>query len=339
MVRLRSAPVSQQSAPSPTATRPALKEKTNTPRTKAPVYGDDGDVERVGQDARPRRGQAKKAKQDSDELVMAAGLGPADLDDKAVEPTEPPMTTDELAKSDAPPPLTAKAGRRPPRAAREVVQSEAQSKVMDDVKRRMQATARKEATAKRTSAPTAPESVGPSSDSLPVKPTAARQSTNTAAERSEFSLSPSPPPLGKLNTVNKQRSSFAQPGSGLRPQSTPAVESSILALKNFKRRPRQLSMLQMVQQRTASARPSAAHVQATEDPDVSDLEGEEVDEKFAPDAEGTPLQASKSTRQPTQNGKLPPKQTQSADVKPPHSNHRTSGSRSMMITRLPHSML
>ncbi|KAK3696847.1 hypothetical protein LTR37_017753 [Vermiconidia calcicola] len=319
MVRLRSAPVSQQPAPSKTATRPALKEKTNTTRTKAPVYEDDGDVEGLVKDARPRRGRAKKARQDSDELVMAGGLGLVDSDDKAVEPTEPPMTTDELSKSAAPPPPTAKAGRRPPRAVRKVVQNEAQSKVMDDVKRRMQATARKEATAKRTSAPTAPESVAPSSDSLPAKPTSARQSTNAAAERSEFSLSPSPPPPGKLNSVSKQRSSLAQPGSGLRPQSTPAVESSILALKNFKRRPRQPSMLQMVQQRTASARPSAAHVQATEDLDVSDLIGEEVDEEFAPDAEGTPLRARKSTRQPTQNGKQASKQTQSTGVKPPES--------------------
>ncbi|KAK3683058.1 hypothetical protein LTR37_020596 [Vermiconidia calcicola] len=319
MVRLRSAPVSQQTAPPTTATRPALKEKTNTTRTKAPVYEDDGDVEGLVKDARPRRGRAKKAKQDSDELVMAGGLGPADSDDKVVEPTEPPMTTDELAKSDAPPPPTARAGRRPPRAVRKVVQSEAQNKVMDDVKRRMQATARKEATGKRTSAPTAPESVAPSSDSLHAKPTAARQANNTAAERSEFSLSPSPPPPGKLNSVNKQRSSLAQPGSGLRPQSTPAVESSILALKNFKRRPRQPSMLQMVQERTASARPSAAHMQATEDPDLFNLEGEEVGEEFAPDAEGTPMQASKGTRQPTQNRKQPPKQTQSAAVKAPQS--------------------
>jgi hypothetical protein len=55
-------------------------------------------------------------------------------------------------------------------------------------------------------------------------------------------------------------------------------------------------MLQMVQQRTASARPSAVNAPPIEDPsvfDVDDDEDEEDDAEFAPEAESTPLQVSK----------------------------------------------
>ncbi|KAK3050643.1 hypothetical protein LTR09_008283 [Extremus antarcticus] len=284
MARLRSAPTSQQPATTTTQTkRPALKEKTNTTRTKVPVYEDDGNTEGLVKDARPRRGRPKATQQNEDELIMAGGLGQASSDDKILEQSAPPPTTDELVKSDGPPPPTAKANRRPARVARKAAQSESDRNVMEGIKKRMQPTASAQTatTHKKRSSGERPET---SSDSLPTEPPPPRKSANSLVERSEFSISPSPPPP-------------VQPGSALRSNGTPAVESSILALKNFKRRPRQPSMLQMVQQRTASARPSAAHFDAADDEDVYDLDDDVDDvEDFEPDAEGTPLHMSKKTQ-------------------------------------------
>lgn len=333
MARLRSAPTVQPSPPKAQNKRQALKEKTNTARAKAPIYEDDGNTEDLVKTATTRRGRPKKAAQNDDELVMAGGLG---LADGEAPRSDAPMNTDELAHSDAPPPPTAKASRRPPRMTRKPVQNEAQSKVLEGLKKRMEATARKEAGRKDAPAVTT-DDTAPSSDALPTNPPAARQSTSTAHERSEYSLSPSPPPPGKLSSVKDKRSSLAPPGSALRSQGTPLVESSILALKNFKRRPRQPSMLQMVQQRTVSARPSVAHAAADEDPSVFDFEaGEDEDaDDFAPEAEGTPLHASKAKRrssatakakQPARKPVQPSRKRKSEEIQPSFAKRRKTRS-------------
>ena len=308
MARLRSAPSAQPPSPEKTQTRrQALREKTNTTRDakNAPVYENDGNIENLVKNAKPRRGRPKTVSQDEAELVMAGGLGQQESD--------APPTTDELAKSDGPPPPTAKANRRPPRMTRKPIQNEAQSKVMEGLKQRMEATAREEAGRKGTGRKGAVKTTAAvpndatddtrrSANAPPAESASARKSMSAVQEgRSELSLSPSPPPPGKLSSVNNKRSSLAPPSSVLRPQGTPAAETSILALKNFKRRPRQPSMLAMVQQRTAaSARPSAVHVAADEDPSVFDLEKadseEENEDDFAPEAEGTPLHVSKAKR-------------------------------------------
>jgi len=80
-----------------------------------------------------------------------------------------------------------------------------------------------------------------------------------------------------------------------------AVETSMLALKNFKRRPRQGSMLEMVRQRRSSVAQSLMNAQAqdddVEDTSVFDLgSASEGEEDFAPEAEGTPIQKSKTTK-------------------------------------------
>jgi hypothetical protein len=82
----------------------------------------------------------------------------------------------------------------------------------------------------------------------------------------------------------------------------PAVETSMLALKNFKRRPRQGSMLEMVRKRRSSVQASLISARPQQDDNVEDTsvfdlgsasEGEDV---FAPEAEGTPLQTSKTRK-------------------------------------------
>ena len=305
MARLRSAPSSQQNAPAAKSTRQALREKTNTAGVSTPAQDVFKDFVK---DARSTRGRAKKNGHNEDELVMAGGLG-----QKSDAPrSKAPMTTDELAKSHGHAPPTAKANKRLPRQARKPAQSEAQSKVFEDMKKRMRATAQKEvANDKIVDVPVLSDNAGPSSDALPTKPPPAGAHNAAAAERSEFSLSPSPPPPGKLSAGKNKRSSTARPDSVLKSQSTPTAETSVLALKNFKRRPRQPSMLAMVQQRAASARPSAAHVQATEveveDPSVFDVDGGDEDgEEFAPDAEGTPLHLRKAKRASAASAKNTP---------------------------------
>lgn len=313
MARLRNAP----SAPPPAtnATQPtkrsALREKTNTAKTTRATAKDKTAEKDAGdfvKEAAPRRGRSKRDAPTSDELVMAGGLGQrdataaADADTIVVEQGSLPLTTDELAKSDGPPPPSAKPNRRPPRMTRKAVHTEAQSKVLDDLKKRMEATAKAQK-AKPAAAKVAATAKKPNVAEPSPKPAAtSRKSAASNVERSEFSMSPSPPPSGKLHSVQsaQKRTSIAQPGSALRVQGTPAVETSILALKNFMRRPRQGSMLAMVQQRTASARPSLAHThvqQPDEDPSVFDLDDESEDaEDFEPEAEGTPVQLSKAKK-------------------------------------------
>lgn len=292
MARLRSAPAPQQNVTAIRSTRQALKEKTNTTGTGATVANEFKDFVK---DARPTRGRARKAAENGEEFIMAGGLG--QRSDAPV--SEAPTITDELAKSDGPVPTTARANKRPPRQARKPAQSVAQNKVFEDMKRRMRATAQKEAATDRiVDLPSRSENAGPSSDALPTKPPPNRMSNASRPERSDFSISPSPPPPGKLSAVKNKRSSTGRPEPVLKSQSTPMTETSVLALKNFKRRPRQPSMLAMVQQRAVSARPSAAHVHSeAEDPVVFDIEGDDEDEEdFAPDAEGTPLHLRKAKR-------------------------------------------
>jgi len=165
----------------------------------------------------------------------------------------------------------------------------------------MEATADEEA-GKQNDAPVVTDDSTRSS--MPLNPLDALQPAVSVRERSELSLSPSPSPPGELSAGRDKRSSLAQPGSILRPQNTPAIDASVL--KNFRRRPRQPSMLQMVQQRIQSARPSAVNITAQEDLSVFDLGSDEDDEgedDFAPEAEGTPLHVTKAKARPSFSAK------------------------------------
>jgi hypothetical protein len=317
MARLRNAP----SAPLPTTnatatkTRAALREKTNTTKTtraKAAAVVKLGPDDLIKDAERPRRGRGKAAAQDDTTLIMAGGLGPREAAVEVenelatrVSECDNIMTTDELAKSDGPPLAAGRLGKRPPRMTRKPVRNEAQSTVLDGLKQRMVATARGEI-ARGKLGRSRPEAIETSSDLQPAKPVTKRKSAACNVERSEFSISPSPPPPGKLSSIHK-RTSVIVPGSALRVHGTPAGETSILALKNFKRRPRQGSMLAMVQQRTASVRPSLAAGHQQEESSIFDLEDVSDDnEDFAPQAEGTPLQLSKAKKQASAKRKQTP---------------------------------
>ncbi|SMR54345.1 unnamed protein product [Zymoseptoria tritici ST99CH_3D1] len=338
MARLRKGPASQLQQPptqTPSSARRALKEKTNTAHSQAPTYANDGETAGLVKDAKQGRGRGRprKVQQDSDELVMAGGLGYSD-EELAQLPSEPPTTTDELAKSDSGSMPMPKTNRRPPRTVRKIAQSQAQSKALEGLKQRMEATARGQR-GKTTTSPTTSDAVVRSSHSQPEEECITVRSRDADVERSGLTISPSPPRPGRLSVAKVKRSSMMQPGSALKVQSTPAVENSFLALKNFKRRPRQMSMLSMVQQRTASARPSLAQDTVVVDDSSAfdfDLDGEEEDD-FAPEAEGTPLHAEKSRRLSAAS-----QRKRRAEVSPARSEVPTAGTKkrkSIEVDRIP----
>ncbi|EME44309.1 hypothetical protein DOTSEDRAFT_80097 [Dothistroma septosporum NZE10] len=305
MARLRNVPATQVTATMPatrtTRGRPALREKTNTTRSSAaPVYENDGNTEDLIRDAKSKRGRAKKTQQLSDELLMTSGLGFKDgVVANQDSDSEAPMTTDELAKSGGLPVAVVKPSKRPARPGRKVLHDEQQSKVLEGLKQRMEATAKGQRA--RPASRAVVETAAASSATITMAQKSSDTPTEPTVERSDFSLSPSPPPPSSGQLSSTRRPSVVQPGSALRLQNTPAVEASMLALKNFKRRPRQPSMLQMVQQRTASARPSIANTAAAaetalEGTSAFDLDISDEEDDFAPEAEGTPLKVTKAQR-------------------------------------------
>ncbi|KAK5111637.1 hypothetical protein LTR62_004741 [Meristemomyces frigidus] len=299
MARLRSAPTATASPPRQN-TRPALREKTNTTRgaKTGPIYEDDSNTDGLVKDVAPRRGRPKKSVHVPEDLVMSGAL--------TQQISDPPaLSTDPLTKSDAPPPTTVKANRRPPRMTRKPIQNEAKSKVLEGLKKRMQEQARREA-GEDVEVPAAAETTSmatlPSSDILSVPSGVARSSTLVQHDLLQYNPPASLAPSGKISPGKGDRTSLALQSTFVgRSRPTPAIDTSVL--KNFRRRPRQPSMLAVVQGRTASARPSnvtAAVIATMEDPSVYDFDDEsgegENETDFAPDAEGTPLNASKVKR-------------------------------------------
>jgi hypothetical protein len=260
------------------AARHALREKTNTTRVNVATYGNEDDINDLVKNAKETRlrSRAPVAQAGTEEYMMTGGLGNKDSDANVPEENSDVGAGHKTANG------VAREQRRPARAARKIVQSDRDKQVLAEVRKRM------EATAKGQRGETA-NTVATTKSSAPSAETLVRKSPE-----------PSSPPVRDrpAGAMGRRRSSTIQPpGSVLRLQNTPALENSLLALKNFRRRPRQSSILHMVQQRNASARPSAAHVTDMDESTLSGLDlelysdDEDVDD-FAPDAEGTPLKLS-----------------------------------------------
>jgi hypothetical protein len=146
-------------------------------------------------------------------------------------------------------------GRRPPRTVKKPAATKANTEVMAKLKERMEEDRRA---------------------------TQAKQQAREAALRS-----PSPARQRAVpGTAVKAPASVVRPQSAVKMQSTPGAESSVLALQNFRRRARQPSLLQMVQ----NPELAATIIDDTTDFTLGSL-GDEDD--FAPHDEGTPLQVSK----------------------------------------------
>ncbi|KAI5275163.1 hypothetical protein E4T47_01978 [Aureobasidium subglaciale] len=201
-----------------------------------------------------------------------------------------PAQEEEAATSDAMPqprtkqrPLTR---GRPPRTVKKPAPSKADKGAMNNLKARMEADRR------ATAAGLVPQSV-PESRSQQAE-RAVREATNNDGDAALVPARPaprSPSPARHTavpGTAVKAPASVARPQSAVKMQSTPGAESSVLALQNFRRRARQPSLLQMVQNPELVA---ASPIDDTTDFTLGSL-GDEDD--FAPHDESTPLQVSKS---------------------------------------------
>ena len=157
--------------------------------------------------------------------------------------------------------------------------------------------------------PTEPEAEAPTTGRKPRTP-ASRASTGTRATRGSARLSAAKPSparspvevAGYDAAEEGETSGFGDltfpslnsesPAHGTRPPSavkvgaTPAHETSILALTNFKRRPRQPSLLRMVQQTT--------DVEDNDESSLSNTDNFDFDD-FLPQDESTPLNKQRTT--------------------------------------------
>ncbi|KAF2430758.1 hypothetical protein EJ08DRAFT_649337 [Tothia fuscella] len=89
----------------------------------------------------------------------------------------------------------------------------------------------------------------------------------------------------RLRMESRRQSTQLPPQSALKAQGTPAIENSVLALAKFKRRPRQPSIIRMVQQ--TSELGNQSDFDATLDDTLRDFD------EFNPDDESTPLYLNK----------------------------------------------
>ncbi|KAG9666712.1 hypothetical protein KCU99_g9630, partial [Aureobasidium melanogenum] len=173
---------------------------------------------------------------------------------------------------------------RPPRTVKKPAPSQANKDVMNKLKARMEEERRV------TKAGIVPQSA-PETQSQQAE-RAIREATNNDGDAALVPAraaprSPSPARHTAVpGTAVKAPASVVRPQSAVKMQSTPGAESSVLALQNFRRRARQPSLLQMVQNPELAGTP----IDDTTDFTLGSL-GDEDD--FAPHDESTPLQVSK----------------------------------------------
>ncbi|THW25010.1 hypothetical protein D6C98_09309 [Aureobasidium pullulans] len=173
---------------------------------------------------------------------------------------------------------------RPPRTVKKPAPSQANKGALDALKARMEEDRR------ATKAGVVPQPA-PQSRSQQAEH-AVRVATNNDGDAAMVPARPvprSPSPARQTavpGTAVKAPASVARPQSALKMQSTPGAETSVLALQNFRRRPRQPSLLQMVQNPELAGTP----IDDTTDFTLGSL-GDEDD--FAPHDESTPLQLAK----------------------------------------------
>lgn len=198
---------------------------------------------------------------------------------------------DQVATRDAKPqprtkprPRPTTLGRRAPRTVKKPAPTQANTEVMAKLKERMEEERR------ATKAAHVLKSVSETKSQQVER--AIREATNNQGDAAMVPARPaprSPSPARHTavpGTAVKAPASVVRPQSAVKMQSTPGAESSVLALQNFRRRARQPSLLQMVQ----NPELAATTLDDTTDFTLGSL-GDEDD--FAPHDEGTPLQVSK----------------------------------------------
>ncbi|KAI4853241.1 hypothetical protein E4T44_00961 [Aureobasidium sp. EXF-8845] len=175
-------------------------------------------------------------------------------------------------------------GRRAPRTIKKPAPTKVNTEAIAKLKERMEEDRR------ATKAGHVPQSVPETKAQQAER--AIREATNNQGDAAMVPARPaprSPSPARHTavpGTAVKAPASVVRPQSAVKMQSTPGAESSVLALQNFRRRARQPSLLQMVQNPELAVTP----IDDTTDFTLGSL-GDEDD--FAPHDEGTPLQISK----------------------------------------------
>jgi hypothetical protein len=182
-------------------------------------------------------------------------------------------------------------GRRPPRTVKKPAATKANTEVMAKLKERMEEDRRvtKAGGVLQPAQPALdPQASAETMAELRKRMEEDRRATQAKQQAREAALrSPSPARQRAVpGTAVKAPASVVRPQSAVKMQSTPGAESSVLALQNFRRRARQPSLLQMVQ----NPELAATIIDDTTDFTLGSL-GDEDD--FAPHDEGTPLQVSK----------------------------------------------
>lgn len=143
--------------------------------------------------------------------------------------------------------------------------------------------------AARTTPQSRPRPTSPQAQQVSATPAKSPNVCNIDDYTEDYSLTSinsksSPPPI--------------HPSSALRKHATPAIETTILSLANFKRRQRQPSILRMVHQ--------ATDVEDNDLDDTGDLTFGDLDvDDFNPDDESTPLQLHRKFEQEKDNSRLP----------------------------------
>lgn len=181
-----------------------------------------------------------------------------------------PVASTEEEEEEARPVAKAQNRRRPPRTMKKATQTEAQKLAIERLQKRMEADLEANAVG-----------VAPEERDRQVRKEQHREPAVAVEASSPQTRSPVAPARAVPG------SAVRPPQSVLRMQNTPAAESSVLALANFRRRPRQPSLLQMVQQGEVGENTT----------DFSLGLGEDEDD-FAPEDESTPLQVSKTQDAP-----------------------------------------
>ena len=209
-----------------------------------------------------------RGKKRSEEYTMTGGLGEGDVRDAH-------RGLNEKSKIQRRPNQT-RAAKRP--GPKKVAQSEGHTKALDALKKRRDAAKGIVAPATEiANAAVSPIAAAAASPANAVRPRSTpRAAKGLPADRTSERVTNTVPAgqrRGRQAQSNNEGSSpqpVAAPRSALKVQGTPGGDTSILALANFKRRPRQPSLLRMVQQ--------------TSDDELSDFDD------FNPDDESTPLQ-------------------------------------------------
>jgi len=252
----------------PDSTRAPSRTTRQTRKTTNVIASDEDVTEGL---VTSRKGRTSRTTSQNDaHMVVAGGLGARDESTGEQNGTQSEKgATEESPRMSEEAEIVPKRNvrKRPAKVVKRSAQSEDKKRAMEDLRKRMEADKRANAQG---------VSLGQRNQSnLP-------DTTNAQADRPQSEAAQkSPSPVAQAVPGTAPR----PPQSALKVQSTPGVESSVLALANFRRRARQPSLLRMVQGDLSHSTPGE---------DTTDFTLGDDEDDFAPHDESTPLKIAKA---------------------------------------------